>query len=222
MNRLTFFANKYGTDKGTKIGVQHGYTEIYDSYFLKIRDRVERPHILEIGVLDGASLSMLNEYFDYNCDIVGIDIEDKTQYASNNVTIYRADQSDPQFLTWFVDNYRNSKFDIIIDDGSHFWEHQLTSLFYLSPIVAENGIYIIEDVFSSDMMAGTQHSDVTTDDSTLSFLTTPKTTKLLSEEQNIILKNRLNTVNIYQRKNPLMIYSIWKHDWSKTAIITLL
>ena len=55
----------------------------------------------------------------------------------------------------------------------------------------------------------------------MSFLTTPKHTKLLTEEQNIELKNRLDVVNIYQRRNDLVQHSIWTHDWSKTAIITL-
>lgn len=224
MNRLTFLANRYQTDKGTQYGACHAYTEIYDKYFQDIRDRVERPRILEIGVLDGASLAMLNEYFDYNCDIVAFDIEDKTQYMSENVTIYKGDQSDANFLSWLVDCYQNAKFDIIIDDGSHFWQHQLISFYYLSHVLANNGIYIIEDIFTSDIRYNTcdeNDTNISFDDTPMSFLTTPKHTKLLTEEQNIELKNRLNVVNIYQRRNDLVQYSIWLHNWSKTAIITL-
>ena len=224
MNRLTFLANRYQTDKGTQCGACHGYTEIYDRYFQDIRDRVERPRILEIGVLDGASLAMLNEYFDYHCDIVAFDIEDKTQYMSENVTIYKGDQSDNVFLSWLTDCYQNAKFDIILDDGSHFWRHQLISFYYLSHALADNGIYIIEDIFTSDIRDGVcdeNNQNVTFDDTPMSFLTTPKHTKFLTEEQNIELKNRLNDVNIYQHRNDLVKYSIWTHDWSKTAIITL-
>ena len=35
------------------------------------------------------------------------------------------------------------------------------------------------------------------------------------------LKNRIDVVNVYQRRNDLVKYSFWAYNWSKTAIITL-
>jgi hypothetical protein len=40
-------------------------------------------------------------------------------------------------------------FDIIVDDGSHYWNHQITSLKYLYPFVKPKGYYIIEDINTS-------------------------------------------------------------------------
>jgi hypothetical protein len=39
--------------------------------------------------------------------------------------------------------------DVIIDDGSHINEHVLTSFNILFPILAANGLYVIEDTQSS-------------------------------------------------------------------------
>ena len=63
-------ARKSGTDKGPDF---HGYTNYYDYWFR----RYINPTILEIGVLNGDSIEMYNTYFNGECDIYCIDIEDK-------------------------------------------------------------------------------------------------------------------------------------------------
>lgn len=38
---------------------------------------------------------------------------------------------------------------MIIDDGSHYWNHQITSLQYLYPFLKPTGFYVIEDIDTS-------------------------------------------------------------------------
>ena len=56
----------YKTDK-----LEHGYIEIYESYFNQIKDK--KLKILEIGIADGKSLLTWSDYFE-NSQIIGIDI----------------------------------------------------------------------------------------------------------------------------------------------------
>ena len=48
-------------------------------------------------------------------------------------------------------NGNEFKFDIIIDDGSHELNHQVTSLLFFLKHLKENGIYIVEDVRASNI-----------------------------------------------------------------------
>jgi len=59
---------KYRTDKSSG---GHNYLTLYERYFAPIRS--ERVKILEIGVLNGASLAVWEEYFP-NGTIIGADI----------------------------------------------------------------------------------------------------------------------------------------------------
>lgn len=59
---------KYNTDKSSRA---HGYLDFYEKYFPK--DLQGR--ILEIGVMDGYSLKMWNEYYS-KAEIIGIDIKE--------------------------------------------------------------------------------------------------------------------------------------------------
>ena len=56
----------YKTDK-----LEHGYIEIYESYFNQIKDK--KLKILEIGIADGKSLLTWSDYFQ-NSKIIGVDI----------------------------------------------------------------------------------------------------------------------------------------------------
>ena len=65
MTKLTEIGLKHRTDKA----YEHQFTEAYDEYF----QRYTNPRLLEIGVYNGASLQTYNEYFDYNCTLIGMD-----------------------------------------------------------------------------------------------------------------------------------------------------
>jgi demethylmacrocin O-methyltransferase len=140
MKHLTDIGIKYGTDKATG----HGYTEFYHDYLAKF----ENPTLLEIGIYDGASLKMWEEFYNYKCNIVGVDIIDKTEFSNQNTKIIVADQSYPDDLAAKCKNVY-SEYDIIIDDGSHIVGHQISALATLFPILKSGGVYILEDLHTS-------------------------------------------------------------------------
>jgi len=130
---------KFRTDKSSG---GHNYLALYERYFAPIRS--EKVKILEIGVLNGASLAVWEEYFP-NGTIIGADINNAVRrFARPRVEIAIIDQSDIEQLVQLGLKY--GPFDVIIEDGSHFWDHQITSLKTLFPFVKNGGIYIVEDL----------------------------------------------------------------------------
>lgn len=73
---------------------------------------------------------------------------DKWAAETTGATIFAGDQADPIFLQKFI-NESGGEFDVIIDDGGHTMDQQLTSLEYLWKIVKPGGLYIIEDLQTS-------------------------------------------------------------------------
>jgi len=125
------------------------YTDYYAKWFESVR--YEEFKILEIGVERGYSIRLWNKYFP-NSTIYGVDngrICNKSTMESLNecdgiVTDY-LDQSNREDLQKFIDKH-GGDFDIIIDDGFHYQEHQQISFGFLFPYLKPGGVYIIEDV----------------------------------------------------------------------------
>lgn len=169
-------AKKTGTDKGPDF---HGYTNYYDYWFSKYIN----PDILEIGVLDGASIEMYNQFYNGECDIYCIDIEDKKHIMDKytNVHFYQLDQGNASQWDSFLEKTKDIEFDIILDDGSHQCRHQILTLSKLHKRVKEDGIYVLEDLhanFCPDM------NDFCTAPLTfLSYLTLSSTPYLSEQEQ---------------------------------------
>jgi hypothetical protein len=136
MTKLTEIGLKYRTDKA----YDHQFTEAYDEYFQKYTN----PRLLEIGVYNGASLQTYNEYFDYKCTLIGMDNGEQLGSIPDheNISIVIADQSRAEELA----SRAEGEFDIILDDGSHFVEHQINCFKALIGKVKKGGIYIIEDL----------------------------------------------------------------------------
>jgi demethylmacrocin O-methyltransferase len=144
---LTALAKIHGTDKWGS----HWYTRHYEDHFRSLRERKLR--ILEIGVggnedsdAGGASLKMWKYYFPKS-SIYSVDIYDKRKLQEHRIIIFRGSQNDPDFLRKVVEQMGGV--EIVIDDGSHVNEHVITSFRTLFPLLAEGGIYVIEDIESS-------------------------------------------------------------------------
>jgi len=123
--------------------IMNKYHIFYEKYFFDFKDK--NINILEIGVGDKKSMNMFLEYFP-KCKYYGIDIS-KDNEKSERYEIIKGDQNDINFLNKIIDN--TPSFDIIIDDGSHFSKHQLTSFNFLFKKLNKNGIYIIESIETS-------------------------------------------------------------------------
>jgi tetratricopeptide (TPR) repeat protein len=76
--------------------------------------------------------------------ITGIDIAEKRLTLNPRIKLFQGSQDDPIFLSKVCSE--RGPFDIIIDDGSHFPKHVATSFHLLFPSLANDGIYLIEDV----------------------------------------------------------------------------
>lgn len=129
----------FGTDKASS---GHDYLRQYERFFERFRQAPIT--LLEIGVFGGASLKTWEKYFP-NATIIGADIDPGArQFQGGRVKIEVLDQSNLQDLADLARRY--APFDIVIEDGSHFWEHQITSLRALFPFVKDGGLYVVEDL----------------------------------------------------------------------------
>jgi len=136
---LTKIANKYHCDKGTEAYEKHGYTEEYAKYI----PLTGKYSLLEIGIWHGDSLKMWREY-NPDLDLHAIDIDANClRYIGDFKNIYIGNQSDHEFLSTVV---KGKEFDFIIDDGSHYMNDILNSLYYLYDYLKPGGYYFIEDI----------------------------------------------------------------------------
>ena len=141
---LKMLALIHGSNKWGK----HWYAQHYENHFAHVRKK--KLNILEIGAggyasptKGGASLRMWKYYFPKSV-IYSVDIYDKSLIQEKRIKIFKGNQADVTFL---MDVFKEvGSLDIIIDDGSHFNEHVLTSFEVLFPLLNERGIYVIEDV----------------------------------------------------------------------------
>lgn len=131
---------KNSTDKSSLF---HNYSVKYDRILCEYRNTYEK--VLEIGIHNGGSLKMWKEYFSI-ATIFGLDILDKKSFEDDRIKILQGDQSDLSTLNK-LSNF--GPYDLIVDDGSHYYEHQIISFENLFSSLKPGGFYIIEDVCTS-------------------------------------------------------------------------
>lgn len=122
------------------------YFEIYDRHFAHLRQT--EVSILEIGVESGGSLDLWRSYFGPRAMIVGADINPKCKaFEGPNTAIRIGDQGDPAFLETLASEF--GPFDIVIEDGSHAYAHQILAFNTLFPQVRPGGFFCCEDLCTS-------------------------------------------------------------------------
>ena len=133
---------KHGTDKASSL---NNLLNFYEMFFSSLRDAPLT--IFEIGVYKGGSLHTWEEYFP-KAKIIGADIlPTAKRFERGRLIIEVLDQSNVEELSRI--GIKHGPFDIVIDDGAHMWGHQITALRTLLPFVKDNGIYIVEDLWTS-------------------------------------------------------------------------
>ena len=130
------------TDKGYP---GHGYTEQYERFLWQWKNEPIR--IFEIGIADGGSLAMWQEYFP-RASIYGIDINEASRFENDRVKTCIADQANRGQLKKCMDRF-GGQYDLLIDDGGHSMEQQQVSFGFLFPYVRPGGFYSIEDLHTS-------------------------------------------------------------------------
>ena len=144
---ITELAEEFGSDKW---GV-HRYTPHYEHHFTAVRDRATL--VLELGIggyarekQGGASLKMWKWFFP-GAQIVGVDIENKSFVDQPRITSYLGSQTDLALMEHIVSQHGAPT--IVIDDGSHRPQDVVDSFAILFPMLADDGLYVIEDMQTS-------------------------------------------------------------------------
>jgi predicted O-methyltransferase YrrM len=145
--------------QGTDKDVVHNYCKyFYDETFEKYADK--KITLMEVGVLNGASLVMWHKYFKNAQKIIGIDRGGisskwepyfleylKTCQSKEIIQILYGDAYCDIFASSIKDD-----FDIIIDDGDHNVQSQIKFINLYLKKLKPNGILVIEDVFNPDVL----------------------------------------------------------------------
>jgi len=122
------------------------YLEIYDKVFQKFQNTECK--VLEIGVYQGGSLQMWKNFFGKKSTIIGFDIDERCKnFEENQIHIRIGNQKSINDLENLVKEFKN--FDVIIDDGSHFSQDQITTFKFLFEHLNNDGIYLVEDIHTS-------------------------------------------------------------------------
>ncbi len=144
---LVRLAKKFRTDKWGS----HFYARHYHDHFFPLHQR--EINLLEIGIggwnhplHGGASLRMWKAFFPKG-QIYGVDIQDKSAMEEERIRVFQGSQDDEKFLRSVAADIGN--IDIIIDDGSHINHHVINTFKTLFPLLADDGIYVVEDTQTS-------------------------------------------------------------------------
>ncbi len=148
---LDYLFHEYGSDKANIFKPNqhpgHGYSIYYEKKLEIYKNK--NLNILEIGSYAGASAAAFTKYLPKSkvyCFDVNIS---NFKYKSENIKVYGIDINNQKkvFKTlnkiFLEQNF--SKFDLIIDDGSHNLSDILVSLKFFFKYVKNEGLYIIED-----------------------------------------------------------------------------
>jgi hypothetical protein len=149
-DRLEQLAAQYGSDKASL-----GYMPLYEEFFKRHGFTPENVrNVLEIGTNKGSSLRVWAELFP-NAIIYGIDITRTYEIANNldhpNIKTFLINQGSKSELEAFTAHaIGDTRFDIIIDDGSHDQSDQQTSLSMLFGYLRRGGLYVVEDLITGE------------------------------------------------------------------------
>tara|TARA_Y100001970_G_scaffold289239_1_gene418946 strand:- start:2882 stop:3700 length:819 start_codon:yes stop_codon:yes gene_type:complete len=131
-------------------GHRSGYTGFYFLLFSQLKK--QNITIAEIGIEKNASTKLWREYFD-NAEIHAFEYEkNKIQKALKdnlrNTSYHEINVEDQDSINQSFAKL-NKKFDIIIDDSTHIFEHQINIIYNVKDYIKENGILIIEDIYKN-------------------------------------------------------------------------
>jgi hypothetical protein len=182
---------KYDTDK-----YNHGYIPLYNKIFNNI---VECKNVLEIGIHMGGSLMFLKDFFP-RATIYGVDIHDKKEFEKDRIKTFIGNQENRNDLHDIIEK-TNCEFDLIIDDGGHTMKQQQISFGVLFKKLKSGGVYVIEDLHTSDRQPWMNDEDQI---STLNMLRNLKnsneiTSNHMNEDEKIYIQNNTQSIEIWSR-----------------------
>jgi cephalosporin hydroxylase len=133
--------NNEWTDKNST----HSYFNTYEELFSSKRSTAK--NVLEIGIFWGGSIKLWYGYFPsaiiHGTDILTAEIIKIPEIFNNNRVVLHMITNAYSEVT--LQSFK-TKFDIIIDDGSHNLEDMVWVVKNYSKILDEKGILVIEDI----------------------------------------------------------------------------
>jgi predicted O-methyltransferase YrrM len=158
-SELCELGKKYDTDKSSQRSNVtnnrhcHPYTLFYEGFFKSKKN--EPLKIAELGILDGGSLLMWNEYFT-NVEIYGFDFDEnilnnfKQKYYKHcsRITLGNINVNNKDSIVRAFDEL-NILYDVIIEDTTHQFEDQIRVIENTYQYLKPGGVLIIEDIFKS-------------------------------------------------------------------------
>lgn len=147
---LCYYGTKYPTDKSPYSSTwhRHPYTAVYNFLFSTLR---YSPIVFgEIGILDNMSMHMWRSFFT-EAQLYGFEyFDDKIERAISEcipgATYSSMNIADKVSIFTALNNCK-TKFDILIDDSTHLFEHQINFVEVALDFVKPGGMLVIEDVF---------------------------------------------------------------------------
>lgn len=141
----------YDTNKDT----DHSYGQMYEGLFPKnVRGTVK--NVLEFGVFKGGSLYAFRDAFP-NAEIWGVDNQTESMIDDDRISTVLADIRTLGHDRWF--GLDTVKYDLIVDDCSHFTPDIIGTFIKFWPFVAPNGFYVIEDLDFTGMNDHPRNND---------------------------------------------------------------
>jgi hypothetical protein len=146
---LQQLATKYRPSKFVRYA-HTNFDRTYPDYLEKYRTKKFR--MLEIGLDTGNGTLLWQEYFPC-ADLYGLeyDVRNSQTDGALRITTVQGDQGNATFLeTDFLRQTDGGNFDVIVDDGGHHYEQQVTSYRVLfDRALNPGGLYLLEDIETS-------------------------------------------------------------------------
>jgi len=231
---LTNLANKFEMDKGTankftlswgKDWPEHtclGYTEVYERYMKPLKEKPIK--LCEIGVCDKrfpyASIKMWLSYFK-NIDLYAMDnfwdnkihdkLEDIEKINNWGANFIYANQG--SFSDWDdIIKKCSNDFDFVIDDGSHWSNHMMVSLWKSRNLLKSGGYYFMEDIQNPRRTRATHRFDnsVVGEDLLETVHTGIIDSRVLNSQQNEDVNNSFNLIDMILGSSKTLYLAIFK------------
>lgn len=148
-----------GSDKAS----EHEYHWLYGEILAPVRD--QQLAILEIGLgtnntdvvsnmgragKPGASLRAFRDFLP-RAQIFGADVDRRILFSEERIATYYVDQTDEQAFRELDTNLGGRAFDLIIDDGLHAPNANLTTLVFALDRLKPGGYAVIEDIYEPSL-----------------------------------------------------------------------
>lgn len=232
---LNELANIYQTDKGDQDKFNTtwgkfwpelecwGYTNTYEKYMEPYRDRTI--NFLEIGICDKrfpyASIKMWNDYF-VNGEIWGMDnfwgndlqekIKDISELNKKGINFIYGDQGNLRDWDNIIEKIGKNKFDFIVEDGSHWPNHMVITLWKCKDLLKSGGYYFMEDLQNPETFRGSMKLDnsLLTEDLLKSYRTNNFYTHFLNEQQNQDIRDNFDLKELILDKSRKIYLAVFK------------